>query len=120
MKTIFSYLCHFGNTIFFMYQRKYSKDWDIELNRVLDNLQDAEVVYNELSKDYLTLTLNKNKENYTVWIGNKYYSFAYLWAKPDKWTSDQEQFRPKFSTMLRLESLVVHLMTTKDKKYDRS
>lgn len=104
LKLCYKYLCHCGNTIL-PYHNKYCEEWDTELNGMLDNLTSA-----KLSSNLCRLSI----ENKGVWVANKFYCYGHLYTIDGIRIPRYKYKRPKFKTMLRLESLVEFLLTQED------
>lgn len=119
MKIIFKYLCHFVNTVLGMYQRNYSEDWDKELNNLLDSFEEAKLNLYVTDSSFYTIELSKEGVVTPVWVANKYYCYSHKYIE-DNYLNKENEFRPKFKTMLRLECLVDHLITTENNTYRRN
>ena len=95
---IYEYIGHMLNTVFGMYQEPFDKEWDSMLTMLL-------VFGTVVALDDYVVTFKYDDNHYTVWIGNKYYSYAWLHMS----ASGKKYTRPKFKTMLRLNKLVTKL-----------
>ena len=95
---IYEYIGHILNTLFGMYQEPFDKEWDSMLTMLI-------VFGTVVALDDYTITFKYGDDHYNVWIGNKYYSYAWLYMR----ASDRKRTRPKFKTMLRLNKLVTKL-----------
>ena len=93
---------HVFNTAFGLYGRKYSKEWDIILNKILD---DGDIC----GKCAYTLTIKYNGKNVTIWVNNKYYEYGYQYMIDDFFVPSSMQFRPKYKTMKRLNKITQEL-----------
>lgn len=95
MKDIIS---HIGNTIFGMYQRQYSSDWDLRL--------DEAITHGKVIKaGECTLEIVQDDDLLSVWIANRWYAFGHLYYANGKFVERNIQFRPRFKTMKRLWAL---------------
>lgn len=92
------YLCHIWNTLFGFYQEPFSELWDGLLNDIMDKGQVEKV------NEY-TVTFSYRGNLYTIWCGNKWYSYGHLYVYNGIYTRKQNQFRPRFRTMLKLENI---------------
>lgn len=99
---IYDYMCHIFNTVFRLYQNPFNKKWDALLNMLM-------VFGTVVEFDEYAVTFEYNDNRYTVWIENRYYSYAWLHGCSRKYTADERHMRPKFKTMLRLNKLVAKL-----------
>ena len=92
-------LGHIFRTILGLYQKEYNEDWDRVLNELLDGVEaGTSKVHTEAHSVVI--------EGFEIWVSNKWYSYGYLWFKDVKYVSSSLRFRPKFSTMKRLDKLV--------------
>ncbi len=99
---IYEYMGHILNTVFGMYQQPFDKEWDSMLNMLI-------VFGTVVALNDYTVTFKYDDNHYTVWIGNKYYSYAWLRSYNYEYEPVQKGLRPKFKTMLRLNKLVTKL-----------
>lgn len=112
IKTSFLYLGHSFRTVFRLYQIPYSKEWDTVLNELLDALEKGKASAEIRS---YCLRFSFEKEVYEVWVANRWYAYGNLYAKQKanvSWSNDiprEYQYRPKFSTMIRLNDVVTNL-----------
>jgi hypothetical protein len=112
IKTSFLYLGHSFRTVFRLYQIPYSKEWDTVLNELLDALEKGKASAEIRS---YCLRFSFEKEVYEVWVANRWYAYGNLYAKHKAnvhWSNDiprEYQYRPKFSTMIRLNDVVTNL-----------
>ncbi len=112
IKTSFLYLGHSFRTVFRLYQMPYSKEWDAVLNELLDSLENGKCSAEIRS---YCLRFSFEKEVYEVWVANRWYAYGNLYAKHKAnvhWSNDiprEYQYRPKFSTMIRLNDVVTNL-----------
>ena len=113
IKTPFLYIGHAFRTVFGVYQRQYSKEWDTVLNQLLDAVEQG-----KCSAEVRThcLQFKFEKEAYDVWVANRWYAYGNLYAEQKAanghWSNDiprEYQCRPKFSTMIRLNDMVTNL-----------
>ncbi|AQW17601.1 hypothetical protein ACSOR1_003208 [Escherichia coli] len=102
MQIIIDYLCHIFNTIFGFYQQPFLKEWDAMLNDILDKGLIMEV-------DELTIKINYEGEEYQIWVGNRWYSYAHIYSLNGKLLTNRQEFRPRFRTMRRLHNLHMNL-----------
>ena len=112
IKTPFLYIGHVFRTMFGVYQRSYSKEWDTVLNELLDALEKGKASA-EIRNHCLRFSFEK--EAYEVWVDNRWYAYGNLYAKQKAnvgWSSNilrEYQYRPKFSTMIRLNDVCRNL-----------
>ena len=112
IKTSFLYIGHVFRTVFQLYQCPYSKEWDILLNELLDSLENG-----KCSAEVRThcLQFKFEKEAYDVWVANRWYAYGNLYAKRKAnvrlslGIPDECRYRPKFSTMIRLNDVCRNL-----------
>ena len=112
IKTSFLYIGHAFRIVFQLYQRPYSKEWDILLNELLDSLENG-----KCSAEVRTycLQFKFEKEAYDVWVANRWYAYGNLYAEQKANVSlslgipDECRYRPKFSTMIRLNDVCRNL-----------
>ena len=112
IKTPFLYIGHAFRTVFGVYQMPYSKEWDTVLNELLDALEKGKA-----SAEMCNCCLRFSFENeaYEVWVDNRWYAYGNLYAKRKAnvgWSSNiprEYQYRPKFSTMIRLNDVYRNL-----------
>ena len=91
-----SLFAHIGNTVFFMYQHKYSKDWDVKLNHLIEQFGESA----KAGKHVIELG------EWEVWIANKWYAYGNAYRKAGESVDKTAQFRPSIFTMMRLDDLV--------------
>lgn len=73
----------------FIQLRKYSKEWDEELNRLIDS-------HKQVSRGYCVLII----DNTEVWVDNKFYAYGH------RFVGDHvKEFRPSMKTMFKLWKL---------------
>ena len=112
IKASFLYIGHAFRTVFRFYQMPYSKEWDTVLNELLDALEKGKVSA-EIRNHCLRFSFEKGV--YEVWVANRWYAYGNLYAKQEAnvhWRNDiprEYQYRPKFSTMIRLNDVVTNL-----------
>lgn len=112
IKTSFLYIGHVFRTVFRLYQMPYSKEWDTVLNELLDSLENGKC--SAEIKNYC-ICFKFEKEVYEVWVANRWYAYGNLYAKHKDnvhWSNDiprEYQYRPKFSTMIRLNDVCRNL-----------
>lgn len=94
-------LGHVFRTAFCIYQKKFNKQWDCLLNRILD---DGKLVKVELH----TVDFLYQGGVYCVWISNRWYAYGNLYALNDKYVGSELEFRPAFKTMVRLYEVTRH------------
>ena len=112
IKTLFLYIGHAFRTVFGFYQMPYSKEWDILLNELLDSLENG-----KCSAEVRThcLRFSFEKEAYDVWVANRWHAYGNLYAEQKAnvhWNIGipcEYQYRPKFSTMIRLNDVCRNL-----------
>lgn len=112
IKTSFLYIGHVFRIVFQLYQRPYSKEWDILLNELLDSLENG-----KCSAEVRThcLQFKFEKEAYDVWVANRWYAYGNLYAEQKDnvrlsfGIPHEYRYRPKFSTMIRLNDVCRNL-----------
>ena len=118
IKTWFLYIGHVFRTILRLYQMPYSKEWDTVLNELLDALEKGKASA-EIRNHCLRFSFEK--EAYEVWVDNRWYAYGNLYAKQKAnvgWSSNilrEYQYRPKFSTMIRLNDVCENLESVQHK-----
>lgn len=112
IKTPFLYIGHALRTMCGLYQKQYSKEWDTVLNELLDALEKGKAsakIHNHC------LQFSFEKGVYDVWVANRWYAYGNLYAEQKDnvrlsfGIPDGCQYRPKFSTMIRLNDVVTNL-----------
>jgi len=112
IKTSFLYIGHAFRTMLRLYQMSYSKEWDTVLNELLDSLENGKC--SAEIKNYC-ICFKFEKEVYEVWVANRWYAYGNLYAKHKDnvhWSIGiprEYQYRPKFSTMIRLNDVCRNL-----------
>ena len=112
IKTSFLYIGHVFRTVFELYHRPYSKEWDTVLNELLDALEKGKA--SAEIKNYC-ICFKFEKEVYEVWVANRWYAYGNLYAKHKDnvhWSNAiprEYKCRPKFSTMIRLNDVCKNL-----------
>lgn len=112
IKTSFLYIGHAFRTVFRFYQMPYSEEWDTVLNELLDSLENGKA--SAEMRDHC-LRFSFEKEAYEVWVANRWYAYGNLYAEQKDnvrlsfGIPDECQYRPKFSTMIRLNDVVTNL-----------
>lgn len=112
IKTWFLYIGHAFRTVLRLYQMPYSKEWDTLLNELLDALEKGKA---SAEMRNCCLRFSFENEAYEVWIDNRWYAYGNLYAKQKAnvslsfGISREYQYRPKFSTMIRLNDVVTNL-----------
>lgn len=112
IKTALLYTGHLFRVVFRFYQNPYSKEWDTVLNELLDSLENGKC--SAEIKNYC-ICFKFEKEVYEVWVANRWYAYGNLCAKQKanaNWSNDiprEYQYRPKFSTMIRLNNVCKNL-----------
>lgn len=101
------YLCHIANTLF-TYQEQFYAPWDNLLCRLLD---EGKIV----GINPHTVSFSFEGRLYGVWISNRWYSYAHLYALNEKPVAREIQFRPRFKTMRRLHALTSEINARKRK-----
>jgi len=94
------YLIYFLRRVFVKHLNKFNKDWDIKLNKILD---DYEIV--ESNRYYVTF--QHNDDSYQIWIAGYPHASYRLEAKNGECLGDKEQFRPSIRTQYRFDNLVL-------------
>lgn len=89
---------HIGNTVFRMYQKPFSRDWDKRLNEVIEH---GKVV----RAGEHTIEIQHNGIVMSIWTSNRWYSFGNLHYINGKYVPEELQFRPRFKTMEKLWEL---------------
>ena len=112
IKTWFLYIGHAFRTVFRFYQMPYSKEWDAVLNELLDALENGKC---SAEVDNHCLRFKFQQQLYDVWVANRWYAYGNLYemlkadAQRGNKISREYQYRPKFSTMIRLNDVVTNL-----------
>jgi hypothetical protein len=106
---LIKYIGHSIRTATGFYQKNFSEKWDVLLNELLS---DGEIVQLSIH----TISIKKDNKIYSIWHSNKYYCYAYFYENDGFGIDDNLQFRPRFKTMLRLESFVLNLQQIKANK----
>ena len=112
IKTSFLYIGHAFRTVFRFYQMPYSEEWDTVLNELLDSLEKGKASA-EIRNHCLRFSFEK--EIYEVWVANRWYAYGNLYAEQNAnvrlsfGIPREYQYRPKFSTMIRLNDVVTNL-----------
>ena len=112
IKTSFLYIGHALRTVFQLYQKPYSKEWDTVLNELLDSLENGKC--SAEIKNYC-IGFKFEKEVYEVWVANRWYAYGHLYAKQKAnvgWGGNilhEYRYRPRFSTMIRLNDVCRNL-----------
>ena len=112
IKTSFLYIGHAFRTVFRFYQKPYSEEWDTVLNELLDALEKGKASVE--MRDHC-LRFSFEKDTCDVWVANRWYAYGNLYAEKKTNVSlslgipDKCQYRPKFSTMIRLNDVVTNL-----------
>ena len=118
IKTWFLYIGHVFRTIFLLYQMPYSKEWDTVLNELLDALEKGKA---SAEMRNCCLRFSFEKEAYEVWVDNRWYAYGNLYAEQKAnislsfGISREYQYRPKFSTMIRLNDVCENLESVQHK-----
>ena len=112
IKTPFLYIGHALRTVFQLYQSPYSKEWDTLLNELLDALEKGKA---SGEMHHHCLRFSFEKEAYDVWVANRWYAYGNLYTEQKANVRlsvdipDECQYRPKFSTMIRLNDVCRNL-----------
>lgn len=107
IKTLFLYIGHALRTVFQLYQSPYSKEWDTLLNELLDALENGKC---SAEIHDCVLQINCEKQIYDVWVANRWYAYGNLYMTEKRiYISEKFKYRPKFSTMIRLNDVVTNL-----------
>lgn len=112
IKTALLYIGHALRTVFRVYQMPYSKEWDTVLNELLDTLENGKC--SAEIKNYC-ICFKFEKEMYEVWVANRWYAYGNLCAEQKANARSsfdiprEYQYRPKFSTMIRLNDVCKNL-----------
>ncbi|MGG6192992.1 hypothetical protein ACQV2B_02695 [Pantoea allii] len=97
-----SFLLHIFHPLLVLtrfYHERYSREWDEELNRIIDSDSQPEIRRH-------TAKFNVDGKCYEVWIANAYYSFGHIYSVDGVYAPKKLQRRPSISTMIRLGKLV--------------
>ena len=114
IKTWFLYIGHAFRTMFGFYQMPYSKEWDAVLNELLDALENGKC---SAEVDNYCLRFKFQQQLYDVWVANRWYAYGNLYemlkadAQRGNKISREYQYRPKFSTMIRLNDVYKNLQS---------
>ena len=112
IKTSFLYIGHAFRTVFRFYQKPYSEEWDTVLNELLDSLENGKASVE--MRDHC-LRFSFEKEVYEVWVANRWYAYGNLYVEKKAnvrlslGIPDEYRYRPKFSTMIRLNDVCRNL-----------
>ena len=112
IKTSFLYIGHVFRIVFLLYQYPYSKEWDTVLNELLDALEKGKA---SVEMHHHCLRFSFEKEAYDVWVANRWYAYGNLYAERKANVClrlsipDECRYRPKFSTMIRLNDVYRNL-----------
>ncbi len=99
-KAIF-YINHAIRTVTFFYGKEFSSDWDKVLNSWVDDCKSFKVT--DHTVDFNLRCGRKPK----VWVSNEFFCYGYLYERDDYEKAIRaEQYRPKASTMWKLNQLV--------------
>jgi hypothetical protein len=92
------YLFHIGHTISLSYQFPFDEEWDRILNQILDNgtLLSVHAHHAEFLLEGVI---------FRVWIANRWYGYATLSSRDDRFLDRELQRRPRFRTMRRLHQI---------------
>ena len=118
IKTWFLYIGHAFRTMLRLYQMPYSKEWDTVLNELLDSLENGKC--SAEIKNYC-ICFKFEKEIYEVWVANRWYAYGNLYAEQKAnvrlsfGIPREYQYRPKFSTMIRLNDVCENLESVQHK-----
>jgi hypothetical protein len=96
--------CLIGLTFNYLYEYKFDKDWDSKLRRMLEG--GITLRRNRISSEYLTGEATLNGTKYVIWIGNRPYSYGYVWSINDVRLYGRHRYRPSIWTMMKLSSAV--------------
>ena len=91
-------LCHFANTLFGMYQRPYSEEWDKHLNEIMDGHKSVEAGRHTITFEYQNNIIE-------IWTSNRWYAFGHIHYVNGKNVEPESEFRPRFMPMLKLWEL---------------
>ena len=112
IKTSFLYIGHAFRTVFRFHQMPYSKEWDTVLNELLDALENGKC---SAEVDNYCLRFKFQQQLYDVWVANRWYAYGNLYAEQNAnvrlsfGIPREYQYRPKFSTMIRLNDVCENL-----------
>lgn len=112
IKASFLYIGHAFRTVFRFYQMSYSKEWDTVLNQLLDAVEQGKC--SAEIKNYC-ICFKFEEEVCEVWVANRWYAYGNLYAKQKANVClsvdipDECRYRPKFSTMIRLNDVCRNL-----------
>ena len=112
IKTLFLYIGHVFRIVFQHYQHPYSKEWDTLLNELLDSLENGKC---SAEVHFHCLQFKFEKEAYDVLVANRWYAYGNLYAEQKAnvhlsvGIPDEYRYRPKFSTMIRLNDVCRNL-----------
>lgn len=93
------YFCHVANTVFCMYQKPFSEQWDLRLQHIIE---DGEV----LSVSEHVITFACDGDVLEVWKSNRWYSYGTLYRVNGEHINSRLEARPRFRTMRQLHSVV--------------
>lgn len=102
---VIGYMKYFSATWFgILQQNKYSKEWDIELNRLLDT---GEFRWHLNTLNGTLCTLNTGDSE--IWVANRWYASGYLYFKAGKYIPTEERKRPSVKTLIRVHAIADEL-----------
>lgn len=85
-----------------LFQQKFNKKWDTELNTLMDNNWQSAVLMGEY-----TIKFNSVE----VWVRNRYYSYGHNYSH-----GRSSEYRPSIKTMVKLNRLVEYLKENNNDK----
>lgn len=97
--TLKDYAFHALRSVFCDYQQPFNTQWDERLQQVLDT---GEL----LSVGEHLATFSHDGDVLSIWIANRWYSYAHLYQLNGEAIPRGMEVRPRFSTMRRLHALV--------------
>ncbi|HAK8205126.1 TPA: hypothetical protein H2W01_004801 [Salmonella enterica] len=108
------WIAHVSNTLFGLYQRPFSADWDKKLDRIL---KDGRIIH----ADFYSITFELDDIFYEVWIANRWYCFGFLCSTYTNRLRTEIprklQYRPRMKTMIRLWEIISGYITQKHQDY---
>ena len=98
---VIGYMKYFSATWFgILQQNKYSKEWDIELNCLLDT-GEFRGHLNAFNGTLCTLNIGDSE----IWVANRWYASGCLYSKAGRCIPRRERKRPSVKTLIRLHAI---------------
>lgn len=91
------------------YFRRYNKDWDLILNKIIDD-------GNFRRKDFYEAHFFYDEVQYSIWIGNYPYDYGYAYKINEEYVPYDLKFRASEKTMVKLHDFLDATYIDEDKK----